>query len=225
MLKPNRMFLPLDLQFFSADQGGGVGGGQGDNQDPNNAGNDQGQNDQGSNNNNSHENGNDGSQNNQDDKFIPKSRFDEVNNKFKELQEQLDNMNKQKEKEELEQRKKKGEFENLYNDAQSELENTKTQFKESSQRIEQLEGIIQTLVDQELEAVPEELRDLVPENFTTEQKLSWITNAKKKGLFGATQNSKEDEELGGSTNNQGQQRQDVGNMSVTDLFRNAYGKK
>jgi hypothetical protein len=229
MLKPNRMFLPLDLQFFAqADQGGGAGGGQDDNQQQgnnDNGGQNQDQNSgQGSNNNQGHDQGNDGSQN-KDDKFIPKTRFDEVNNKMKELQDQLDAFNKKKEQEELDSKKKQGKFEELYNDAQGELETFKSQSEQASQRIEQLEGIIQTLVDAELEAVPEELRDLVPENFTTEQKLSWITNAKKKGLFGTTQNSKENEELGGSTNNQGQQQQDIGNMSVTDLFRNAYGKK
>jgi hypothetical protein len=222
MLK--RHLLPLDLQFFAqADTGGGAGEGNTDN-----AGNNQDPQGQGSNENNTagqHEK--DASQNNQqNENFIPKTRFDEVNNKFKELQEKLDAMDKQKEQEELESKKKKGEFEELYNNTQSELENTKTQFKETSQRVEQLEGIIQTLVDAELEAVPEEMRDLVPENFTAEQKLSWITTAKKKGLFGATENSKENEELGGATNQQQQQQNtDVSKMSVSQLFRSAYGKK
>jgi hypothetical protein len=212
------IYPKFDLQFFAqADQGGGAEGEQGNEQ-----GNPQDPQGQGENTN-SHGNENDGSQ--QNENMIPKSRFDEVNNKFKELQSQLDNINKEKETEKLENKKKQGKFEELYTDAQSELEKYKETSDNASNRIEQLEGIIQTLVDQELEAVPEELRDLVPENFTTEQKLSWITNAKKKGLFGSTQNSKEEEELGGSTNQQQNQQQDVGKMSVADLFKNAYGKK
>jgi chromosome segregation ATPase len=203
--------------FMEAD-GGQAGGGN------NEVGNHQDQQGQGSNN--ADQQGKDASQNNnQNDKFIPKSRFDEVNNKMKELQEQLDKFNKQKEQEELEAKKKKGEFENLYNETHKELENTKNQFKTTSERVTQLEGLIQTLVDAELEAVPEDMRDLVPENFTPEQKLSWITNAKKKGLFGATQNKKEEQELGGATNNQQQQQVDFGKMSITQLFRNAYGSK
>jgi hypothetical protein len=220
----NKMLLPLNLQFFSADTGGGAGGDAGQTGDN---GQNQDQNGQGSNNDNAGQQGNDGSQNQnqQNENFIPKTRFDEVNNKYKELQEQLDALNNQKEQEELENKKKKGEFENLYNDTQQELENTKETFKQTSERVEQLEGIIQTLVDAELEAVPEDMRDLVPENFTAEQKLSWITNAKKKGLFGATQNSKEEQELGGATNNQqNQQQADVGKMSVSQLFKSAYGK-
>ncbi|UKL30005.1 hypothetical protein [Bacillus phage PK2] len=226
MLK--RHLLPLDLQFFAqADGVGGAGGDggqqQSDQQGQNQTGVNQDQQGQGSHNADGQQ-GNDGSQ--KQEHMIPKTRFDEVNNKLKEFQEKFDAMNKQKEQEELEAKKKKGEFENLYNDAQTELENTKNQFKETSQRVEQLEGIIQTLVDAELEAVPEEMRDLVPENFTPEQKLSWITNAKKKGLFGATQNSKEEQELGGATNNHTQTQQtDVSKMSVTQLFKSAYGSK
>lgn len=169
--------------------------------------------------------GNDDSQNKQEN-MIPKSRFDEVNTKFKELQEQLDKINKEKEQAQLDAKKKNGEFEELYTTANQELEQTKTQFEQTSQRVGQLEGIIQTLVDAELEAVPEALRDLVPENFTAEQKLTWITQAKQKGLFGTVQNQKEEQELGGATNQQTQQRQvEVGKLSVTELFKNAYGSK
>jgi hypothetical protein len=223
-MKANRFMLPLDLQFFAEDNGTQIGG----NNNAGDNGQNQDQNGQGSNNDTAGQQGNDGSQNQnqqQNENFIPKSRFDEVNNKYKELQDQLDAFTKKQQQEELDAKKKKGEFENLYNEASQELENTKSQFEQTSQRVEQLEGIIQTLVDAELEAVPEDMRDLVPENFTAEQKLSWITNAKKKGLFGATNNSKENEELGGATNNQQQQQQDVSKMSVSDLFRNAYGKK
>jgi ribonucleoside-triphosphate reductase len=174
----------------------------------------------------SDQNVNDGSQQNKNEHMIPKSRFDEVNNSLKELQTQLDKFNKEKEQADLEVKKKKGEFEELYNTTQQELETYKTNSKQTSERVEQLEGIIQTLVDAELEAVPEDFRDLVPENFTAEQKLSWITNAKKKGLFGSTQPNKEEQELGGATNQQTQQPQvDVGKMSITDLFKSAYGSK
>ncbi|MGG3561659.1 hypothetical protein ABES03_08645 [Neobacillus rhizosphaerae] len=208
--------------FMNAD--GGQAGGGNNEQPTNNAG--QTPDNAGANNTqNAHEPGKDASQHKET--MIPKSRFDEVNNKMKELQDQLEKFTKQKEQEELEAKKKKGEFEKLYNDASTELESVKGQFKNASERVEALEGLIQTLVDAELEAVPEELRDLVPENFTPEQKLSWITNAKKKGLFGATQqNSKEEQELGGATNNQAQQQPiEIGKMSVTQLFRSAYGSK
>lgn len=212
----NRFLLPLNLQFFSEDPAGGgqtdpqtnpegqtqTQGGQ--NQDP------QGQ----------------GSTNTEPEISIPKTRFDEVNNKYKALQEQLDQLNQAKEQEELEALKKKGEFEELYNSTQNELETFKANAKQTSERVEQLEGIINTLVDSELSAIPEELHDLIPSNFTPEQKLSWITQAKAKGIFGAVQkNEKEEQPLGNSTNSQQQSQPDVSKMSVAELLRSAYGKK
>jgi hypothetical protein len=203
--------LPWNLQMFSEDTT------QGDSQDPQGQGS----------HNTSDQNVNDDSQENKNNEhMLPKSRFDEINNKYHELQAQFDAIVKEKQEKELEVKKKKGEFEELYNTAQQELETYKTNSKQTSERVEQLEGIIQTLVDTELEAVPENFRDLVPENMTPEQKLSWITNAKKKGLFGSTQPNKEEQELGGATNQQTQQPQiDIGKMSITDLFKSAYGKK
>jgi ribonucleoside-triphosphate reductase len=211
------MILCHCIQFFG-EEGGGAGGG-----DPQGGQNPQNTDPQGQPN--AGQQGNDGSQNNQPpEHMIPKSRFDEVNNQMKTLQEQLDAFTKEKEKADLDAKKKKGEFEELYNTASQELENTKNTYKQTSERVTQLEGIIQTLVDTELEAVPEELRDLIPEGFTPEQKLSWITQAKTKGLFGATQN-RQNEPVGGATNNQQPPQQDISKMGVHDLFRSAYGTK
>ena len=212
--------LRLNLQYFSADMGGDGGNPEGQ---TNQAGETQDPQGQGSHTADGQQ-GNDGSQ--QQEHMIPKSRFDEVNTKYKELESKLEKFTKAQEQAELDAKKKKGEFEDLYNGAQQELENYKTQSQQSSQRVEQLEGIIQTLVDAELEAVPEDLRDLVPDNFTPEQKLSWISTAKQKGIFGGTQQqSKQHEQLGGSTNSQGQQVQDISKMSVTQLLKSAYGSK
>jgi chromosome segregation ATPase len=214
-----RFLLPLDIQFFSDPAGGGQA-------DPNQQADPQGQTDPNTSGQNQDPQGQ-GSNNKQEPEInIPKSRFDEVNNKYKELQEQLDNLNKAKEQEELEALKKKGEFEELYNTTQQELETYKANAKQTSERVEQLEGIIQSLVDSELSAVPEELHDLIPSNFTPEQKLTWISQAKEKGIFGTVQkNEKEEQPLGGSTNQQQQTPQDVTKMSVSQLFRSAYGKK
>lgn len=222
----NRLLFPLDLQFFAQADGAGGGAGDGAGADNQTGGQNQDQaQGQGSNNNNQ---GHDQQQKNDDssknEHMIPKSRFDEINNQYKQLKEQLDEINKQKEQQELEDKKKKGEFEELYQTTQQELENTKTEYQKTSERVEQLEGIIQTLVDAELEAVPEELQDLIPENYTPEEKLNWITQAKKKGLFGTVE-SKEDQELGGATNHNQQTQVDVSKMSVAEMLKSAYGKK
>lgn len=220
------LMFPLNLQFFSQPDDMGNGGGTTEETQTQtqtqNTGESRDQNGHGSHNADRQHEG-DAPQEKPNENFIPKSRFDEVNTKYKELKEQLDALNKEKEQAELEDKKKKGEFEDLYNETSQELENVKVQHQQASDRVTALEGIIQNLVDAELEAVPEDMRDLVPENFTPEQKLSWITNAKKKGLFGAAQNTKENEELGSATNDQ-QQQVDTSKMSITQLLRSAYGK-
>lgn len=221
-MENTKIKFPLDIQFFAQDENAG-GNNAPQNSEPNENGEIRDRKGQGS-----HiadgQHGEDAHQD-KNENFIPKSRFDEVNNKYKELQEQLDNLNKQKEQEELEAKKKKGEFENLYNETAEQLETVKTQHEQASERVTVLEGIIETLVESELEAVPEEMRDLVPENFTPEQKLSWITNAKKKGLFGTATNDKENEELGNPTNNSTQAPTDATKMSIAQMFRHAYGSK
>lgn len=215
----NDFLVKLDLQHFADDLGGQgqeqLDGGQ--NQDPQGQGVDI---------DNPAGKGEDAQpQQKQNEHMIPKTRFDEVNEKMKALQAQLDTFTQEKEQAELESKKKKGEFESLYNEAQKELEQYKENSGKTSTRVEQLEGVIQTLVDQELEGVPEDLRDLIPENFTPEQKLSWIASAKAKGLFAPNKdNGKKDEEIGGQTNPKIPE-QDVSKMSVVDLFRSAYGAK
>lgn len=197
------MFLPLNLQFFAEDGGdGGQDGGS------------QGQSDQGSHKTDDQQ---------KSEPMIPKSRFDEVNNKFKEMQKQLDSFTKNKEKEETEAQKKRGEFEELYKKTAQELESVKG----ASERVTQLEGVIQSLVDAEMTAIPEDMRDLIPESMTPEQKLTWISNAKAKGLFGTAKqdDSKKNEALGQPTNAGQQQTQDTSKMSVSQMLRNAYGSK
>lgn len=199
-------FLPLNLQFFAEDGG-----------DSTDAGDSQGQkDDQGSHTNDQQKS----------EPMIPKSRFDEVNNKFKEMQKQLDEFAKNKEKEETEAQKKRGEFEELYTKTSQELDGLKSASKTSSERVAQLETVIQGLVDAELTAIPEDMRDLIPESMTPEQKLTWISNAKSKGLFGSAkqENDKKDTPLGQSTN-AGQQKTDTSKMSVSQMLRSAYGSK
>lgn len=177
--------------------------------------------------NNAGQQGSDGSQQ-QDDKFIPKTRFDEVNSKYKEmktqfdkLQEQLSSQAKQKELEELETKKKQGEFEELYTKAQQELD----KYKPYETRVKELEATVQVLVDAELETIDETFHDLIPANLSAEQKLTWIKSAKSKGLFGEPKEDKKNTPLGQPTNPTQQTQNNTQKMSALDLFRTAYGSK
>lgn len=180
-------YLPLNLQCFAADTGGGAGG----DGDGNEGGNDNGG------------NPSDGKRNTDKNDakeiMIPKSRFDEVNNAYKKLKEELDAIKaaqKQKEKEEAE---KRGEFENLYNQTKTDLESVQEEYKAAKERIETLEGVINQLLKAKLENIDKEYHDLIPENMSPEEKLAWVSNAEKKGLFV----KREQKPLGEPTNPKG----------------------
>lgn len=154
--------------------------------------------------------------------MIPKSRFDEVNNKFKEVQKQLDALLKEKEQAEIESKKQQGKFEELYQTTLKERDTLKGEYETFSQRVQTLEGVINELVEAKLADVPEEFHDLIPSNLTPEQKLSWLANAEKKGLFGS---SKKDTPVGGQTNPSSKQTVDLSQMSAMELLKAGYGQK
>ncbi|MED4840403.1 hypothetical protein P9695_08795 [Weizmannia sp. CD-2023] len=205
------MLLHLPLQFFAEDTGANAGGGDSQADADNSHVND-------------NKDGESANPQHQKENFIPKSRFDEVNNKFKEVQAQLDSLLKERQEQELEEQKKRGEYEKLYESTKKELEAAQT-YKE---RAKQLESVIAEMVESKLAEIPEELHDIIPDGMTPEQKLSWITKAQAKGLFGTQkqeENPKESLPLGENTNGNNDKHIDISKMSAMELFLSAYGRK
>src|SRR5699024_2610846 len=151
------------------------------------------------------------------DIMIPKTRFDEVNNKYKTAQEQLDNILQQQEQDELDKQKQQGEFEKLYNKATEDLQIYKGDYEKTSSRIEELEGIITSMLNSKLESIPEEFHDLIPENLSPEAKLDWISKADAKGLF----KDQSQEPVGGQTNPTAKQT-DLESLNVHQLMQSGY---
>ena len=138
--------------------------------------------------------------------MIPKSRFDEVNQKFKDLQAKLDEFTNEKVKAEKKAKEEQGKYEELYKATNDELTKFKDDHKNASQRVTQLETVINTLLETRLANVPEEFRDLVPGNLNPEAKLEWLTAAEAKGLFKSV-SQKKTEPIGESTNPAGRVKQ------------------
>ncbi|WP_163530872.1 hypothetical protein [Halobacillus ihumii] len=166
-----------------------------------------------------------------DDKehMIPKHRFDEVNKNYKEMKKELDSFKKQqdeaeteRQRKEKEEAEKRGEYENLYKQAQDDLEAVQTEKQSADERIEALEGTINGLLDAKLETIDEDYHDLIPENLSPEQKLAWVNNAEQKGLFG----NKAEEPVGEKTNPQeGQETKDTNKMNPMEKLLSGYGRK
>lgn len=207
------LLYPLDLQFFAADTGN-EGGGTND-ENPNGQSSDGKENTETKTENKEH--------------MIPKSRFDEVNNAYKTLKAELDKIKsaqdeaeKERQKKEQEEAEKRGEFETLYKKANSDLETVKEERKAAKARIEVLEGVINDLLNAKLESIDEKFHDLIPEGMTPEQKLSWVTNAEKKGLFG---NNSANQPLGEQTNPKGNEEVDINKMNPLQMLLSGYGRK
>lgn len=158
--------------------------------------------------------------------MIPKSRFDEINTNYKTVKEQLDKILADQVKADEEGKKKQGKFEELYNTAKTDLDGFKSKAEQNEGRVKELESLFGTMLEAKLESIPEEMRELIPENLTPEAKLAWIEKAQAKGLFGTANAKKPDEPVGGSTNppaNAG--TVDVSTLSPFQLLQSGYGAK
>lgn len=156
------------------------------------------------------------------DQMIPKSRFDDVNSKYKELKEELDKIQEAQNKKEIDDKVKQGEFEKLYNDTMSELDTFKSNHTKASEKAQALEGVVNELVEAKLQNIPEEFHDLVPNGMSAEQKLSWLNQAESKGLF---TNKKTETPLGGNTNPGSKQNSDLSKLSPMELLKAAYSSR
>ncbi|MGM0807511.1 MAG: hypothetical protein ACQET8_22660 [Bacillota bacterium] len=130
-------------------------------------------------------------QNKQQEHMIPKSRFNEVNSKYKDVAAELQALKDAQAQRELDDKKQQGHFEELYNTANTELGTLKP-------RVEVLEGVINSLLTTKLEVIPKEYHALIPEG-SPESKLAWINTAESTGLFGK-QTQVNQQPVGGMTN-------------------------
>ena len=158
------------------------------------------------------------------DPMIPKSRFDEINSKYKEMAEKVAEFERiqaeaqaEAERRELEAKKEQGKFEELYINTQKELE----QMKAYQNRATELETVISSMVESKLESIPQEMHDLIPTNLTAEQTLAWLNKAESKGLFGKP----EVKEIGKPSNKSTDSpKVDKANLSPLDKILAGLGK-
>lgn len=134
--------------------------------------------------------------------MIPKSRFDEINGKYKETAAQLAELHKQHE------------------GLSGEFENAKKTIEKYESRTQELEGYIAKMLEMKIEKVPEDKRDLIPEGLTPEQKLAWLEKAEAKGLF----SYQAEKQIGTGTNPQQKQSVDLSKLNPFQLLQMGYKK-
>ncbi|MCK1985174.1 MULTISPECIES: hypothetical protein [Peribacillus] len=167
--------LNLDLQFFAEENAGSPDGAE-----------------------NTEEQAGTPNETEQEKVMIPKSRFDEINQKYKDAQAKLDAANAEKQSADRKAQEESGEFKSLYETTSKEFSEFKAQYSSVEDRNKQLEGVINGLLETKLQSIPEDYRDLIPENLTPESKLEWINRAETKGLFSKAPQQPVGEQTNGS---------------------------
>lgn len=154
--------------------------------------------------------------------MIPKHRFDEVNNNYKALKQEVENLKNASKKEEPEQVK-----EEVKQETKQEVQEDKTspEIEALEEKVKQFETVIDSMVTSKVQTIPEDYRELIPEGLTSEQKLNWINKAEEKGLF--KEKEKPKVTIGQPLNHSANQKQetDAKKMNPIQLFASYYGKK
>jgi ribonucleoside-triphosphate reductase len=103
--------------------------------------------------------------------MIPKSRFDEVNNAKKDLEARLAAIEKAQKDSEEQRLIEANKYKELYEQAKAEAEG----LKPKASIAEESEKVLQSVLESQINEIPEHFRTLVPEGLTTNQKLTWIS--------------------------------------------------
>ena len=106
--------------------------------------------------------------------MIPKSRMDEVLVKNKELKDRLDAIEKAQKEAEEKRLTEANNFKELYEKQKVELEGLKPRAAVA----EESEKVLQSVLESQINEIPEHFRTLVPEGLSTNQKLLWISQNK-----------------------------------------------
>ena len=107
--------------------------------------------------------------------MIPKSKYDEVNEKRKNLETRLAEMEKANKEAEEKRLIEKEDFKKLYEDTRRELES----LRPKAAVAEESERTLRAVLDAQVSDLPESVRDMVPEG-TTSYKLEWLAKHKAK---------------------------------------------
>lgn len=88
-------------------------------------------------------------------------------------------------------------------------------------KITQYEELITKLVETKLKQIPEEYKDLIPDNLELTQKLNWLEKAEAKGLFNKEERKKPNLEIGKPMNIE-PENVDTSKLTGTQLLKLAY---
>ena len=105
-------------------------------------------------------------------------------------------------------------------DLKTEVEGLKSVVAEKEGLLKEFEEIISGIVNKKMEELPNDYRDLIPDNLDVKQKLSWLDKAEAKGLF--NKENKSGLEIGKPLKIETPSAVDTGKLTGSQLLKLAY---
>lgn len=143
-----------------------------------------------------------------DEDRVPQGKLDQAWKDKKAVEERAEAAEKKLREREEEEQRKKGEFEKLADDYKLKHEKTSEELEALKKAREEDEAVFGSILEKELEAIPEDRRSLIPEDYNIRQKLKYISSNREaltakaggkpgeKGQPGSDNKKKPDDELG-----------------------------
>jgi len=103
--------------------------------------------------------------------MIPKSRFDEINQKLSDAMKRAEALEKAAQEAETKRLKESEDFKALYEKAEAELSTLKPQ----AEKLGAYEKTLKETLDAQIAAIPEDKRSLIPEELPIDAQLKWIS--------------------------------------------------
>lgn len=124
------------------------------------------------------QNTSDDSKNTENEHMIPKSRFDEINTKAKKLEDELRKIEEERQKEIEERLVEQQQYKELAEKRGKDL----AELQAKAQKVDAYEQTLTAVYEASLQELPEDMRDLVPEELSIQQKLNWLSKNKARLL-------------------------------------------
>ena len=108
--------------------------------------------------------------------FVPKSRFNELNTKLKESQARLATVEKEQASQLEKQLVEQGKHKELAEERAKKI----AELQPKADQVDAYEKSLVGVLEAQTEDIPEQMRDLIPSEYTTQQKLDWIAQNRSK---------------------------------------------
>lgn len=101
------------------------------------------------------------------------------------------------------------------------VETMKAEAEKNKAELKEYEELISNLIETKLKDVPEDFKELIPDNLTLKQKLGWLEKAEAKGIFNKEEKKKPNVEIGKPMNVDAPSV-DTSKLTGSQLLRMAY---